>query len=146
MKKIIPIILGIVVGLIFTKIFYDSYNVTYAFSENITIYAFQQGVYSNTKSIEENVNLNYYIYEKNGDMYHVYAAFTTNINNVEKLKVFFEKSGYSMYVKEINVSASSFTEVLKQYDMLLEKTNDESAIEAINASVLSEYEEVYNGN
>ena len=65
MKKILPIILGIVVGLIFTKIFYDSYNVTYAFSENITIYAFQQGVYSNIKSIEENVSLNYYIYEKN---------------------------------------------------------------------------------
>ncbi len=146
MKKILPVILGLVVGLIFTKIFYDSYNVTYAFNENITIYAFQQGVYSSVESIKANVNLNYYIYEKNGDTYHVYAAFTSNKENIEKLKGFFENLGYSIYVKEINIPANDFTEKLKQYDLLLSRTDNTSAIEAINASVLSEYEEEYNEN
>ena len=61
-------------------------------------------------------------------------------------KDFFEKKGYSIYVKEINLPSSNFTEVLKQYDLLLERTDDENAIEAINASILSEYEEAYGEN
>ena len=146
MKKILPIILGLVVGLIFTKLFYTSYNAKAAFNENVNVYVFQQGVYSSVESIKENVNLNYYIYEKNNDMYHVYAAFTTNSNNVNKLKGFFENLGYSIYVKEINIPANNFTETLKQYDLLLEKTEDEKTIEAINANVLSVYEEVYSEN
>ncbi len=146
MKKILPIILGLVVGLIFTKLFYTSYNAKAAFNENVNVYVFQQGVYSSVESIKENVNLNYYIYEKNNDMYHVYAAFTTNSNNVNKLKGFFENLGYSIYVKEINIPANNFTETLKQYDLLLERTEDEKTIEAINANVLSVYEEVYSEN
>lgn len=146
MKKMIPITLGLVVGLIFTKIFYRSYNVSYAFNDNTKVYVLQQGVYSNIESIEQNVKLNYYIYEKNNDMYYVYAGFTTNLKNVEKLKVFFEKKGYSIYVKEIELPTNSFTEILKQYDILLEKTEDENTIEIINASILSEYEEVYSAN
>lgn len=146
MKKILPIILGLVVGLIFTKLFYTSYNAKAAFNENVNVYVFQQGVYSSVESIKENINLNYYIYEKNNDMYHVYAAFTTNSNNVNKLKGFFENLGYSIYVKEINIPANNFTETLKQYDLLLERTEDEKTIEAINANVLSVYEEVYSEN
>ena len=79
-------------------------------------------------------------------MYYVYAGFTTKSKNVQKLKDFFEKKGYSIYVKEINLPSSNFTEVLKQYDLLLERTDDETAIEAINASILSEYEEAYGEN
>lgn len=146
MKKILPILLGLIVGLIFTKIFYTSYNINYTFNENTKIYVFQQGVYSSLESVEKNVNLNYYIYEKNNDMYYVYAGFTTKNENIEKLKGFFEKKGYSIYVKELNMQSNSFTEVLKQYDLLLERTNDENTIETIIASTLSEYEEVYNEN
>lgn len=146
MKKLLPVLLGLVVGLVFTKIFYDSYNVSYALNENTLVYVFQQGVYSSKQSVIENVTLNYYIYEKSGDMYYVYAGFTTKSKNVQKLKDFFEKKGYSIYVKEINLPSSNFTEVLKQYDLLLERTDDENAIEAINASILSEYEEAYGEN
>lgn len=146
MKKILPIIFGLVVGLVFTKLFYSSYNATMTFNESVNVYVFQQGVYSSLDSVKENVNLNYYIYEKNGDMYYVYSAFTTNYNNVDKLKGYFEDLGYSIYVKEVNMNANNFTETLKQYDLLLEKTNDQKTIEAINANVLSVYEEVYNEN
>lgn len=146
MKKLLPILLGLIVGLFFTKIFYTSYNASYVFNENTKIYVFQQGVYSSLESVEQNVNLNYYIYEKNNDMYYVYAGFTSKQENVEKLKGFFEKKGYSIYVKEINIPSNYFTEVLKQYDLLLERTEDETIIETINASILSEYEEEYNEN
>ena len=146
MKKILPIIFGLVVGLVFTKLFYSSYNATMTFNESVNVYVFQQGVYSSLDSVKENVNLNYYIYEKNGDMYYVYSALTTNSNNVDKLKGYFEDLGYSIYVKEVNMNANNFTETLKQYDLLLEKTNDQKTIEAINANVLSVYEEVYNEN
>lgn len=146
MKKILPILLGLIVGLFFTKIFYSSYNANYVFNENVNVYVLQQGVYSSIENIEKNVGLDYYIYEKNNDMYYVYASFSTNLENVEKLKEFFEKKGYSIYVKEISLLSSSFTEILKQYDLLLEKTDDDSAIGAIIASVLSEYEEVYSEN
>ena len=146
MKKILPIIFGLVVGLVFTKLFYSSYNATMTFNESVNVYVFQQGVYSSLDSVKENVNLNYYIYEKNGDMYYVYSAFTTNSNNVDKLKVYFEDLGYSIFLKEVNMNANNFTETLKQYDLLLEKTNDQKTIEAINANVLSVYEEVYNEN
>lgn len=144
MKKILPIILGLVVGLAFTKLFYTSYSTSLAFNDNLTIYALQQGVYSSVESIKQNVNLNYYIYEKNNNMYHVYAAFTSNYDNVNKLKGFFENLGYSIYVKEINMNSNKFTETIKQYDLLLERTNDDKTIEAIIANVLAVYEEVYN--
>ena len=49
-------------------------------------------------------------------------------------------------IKKYKKELSSFTEVLKQYDLLLERTDDENAIEAINANILSEYEEAYGEN
>lgn len=146
MKKIMPILLGLIVGLIFTQIFYRSYSANLTFNENTQIYVLQQGVYSSIESIKENVNLNYYIYEKNNNMYYVYAGFTTNKENIKKLEDFFQKKGYSIYVKEITIPSSNFTEILKQYDILLEKTSDENIIETINANILSEYEEAYNEN
>lgn len=146
MKKIMPILLGLIVGLIFTQIFYRSYCANLTFNENTQIYVLQQGVYSSIESIKENVNLNYYIYEKNNNMYYVYAGFTTNKENIKKLEDFFQKKGYSIYVKEITIPSSNFTEILKQYDILLEKTSDENIIETINANILSEYEEAYNEN
>ena len=73
MKKLLPVLLGLVVGLVFTKIFYDSYNVSYAFNENTLVYVFQQGVYSSKQSVIENVTLNYYIYDKE---YYLFAKHT----------------------------------------------------------------------
>ena len=49
MKKLLPVLLGLVVGLVFTKIFYDSYNVSYAFNENTLVYVYKQVVYSRKK-------------------------------------------------------------------------------------------------
>jgi len=147
MKKIFPVILGLVVGLIFTKLFYDQYDTDYVFGSNEIVYVFQQGVYSSVESINDNVgSLNYYVYEKTGDMYYVYAAFTTSEENMNKLKGYFNDLGYSMYVKEVSLYDSAFLESLKQYDLLMESIDDESAINAINASVLGLYEEVYGRN
>lgn len=146
MKKIFPIVLGLIVGLVFTKLFYDQYDSSYVFSGTTKVYVFQQGVYSNVDSIDDNVDLNYYVYEKQGDMYYVYVAFTTNDLNVTKLKGYFDSMGYSIYVKEIDLVDSSFIETLKQYDLLLESIDDDKSIDAINASVLSKYMEVYGGN
>lgn len=147
MRRIFPVILGLAVGLVFTVLFYKQYDAEFVFNEQELVYVFQQGVYSSVDAIDKNVgSLNYYVYEKSGDMYYVYAAFTTNEENKDKLKGYFENLGYSMYVKEVSLNNSAFLESLKQYDLLMASIDDESAISAINASVLGLYEEVYGGN
>lgn len=108
-----------------------------------TVYFIQQGVYSSKEDMEENINnVAYYIYNEQDGQYYAYIGMTLKSENVEKLQKYFKEVGYETYVKEFTISDSSFLEVLQQYDLMLEKTDDSNTISAICSQVLGKYEEL----
>lgn len=107
------------------------------------IYFIQVGVYSNLEKMKQSLtNLEYYIYNKENNLYYVYVGITKTTENVDKLKEYFNELGYDIYVKELDVNNKKFNEVLNQYDALLKETTDDKAISTICNQVLSKYEEL----
>lgn len=146
-KYIFPILSALIVGFLMAKFMIDQYDkkekITTVFNNSETLYFIQQGVYSTKESMEQNLtDFNYYIYSINENKYYAYVGISSNQKNSEKLKGFFDKQGYITYIKELNVSNKAFVEVLKEYDKLLEETDDENTIKAICSQVLSKYEEL----
>ena len=108
-----------------------------------TVYFIQQGVYSSKESMEDNINnVSYYIYNESDGKYYAYIGMTLKSENAEKLKSYFKNLGYDTYVKEFVINNASFLEVLQQYDMMLENTDDGNTISAICSQVLGKYEEL----
>ena len=81
------------------------------------------------------LTLNNYIYKKVDNKYEIYVGMTRNKNNIEKLKEFYIKKGYSIIVREIEVS-NDFKELIDSCDILLEKTDSEDTIEKIQNKIL----------
>lgn len=144
-KFLFSILLSIIVGYLFGQILFNVYNkqVTDVFSEQNKLYFLQQGVYSNKDTMKANTeSLNNYVFIKEGNYYKVYAAITSDSDNIEKLKEIFINLGNDIYVVEKNTSSLEYMETLKQYDNLLKETTNEDEIIEIEKQVLSQYEEL----
>lgn len=147
LRLFITILLCLVVGFFIGKFIIDEYkgslNTTPVFMEKEEIYLIQFGVYSSLDSLNKNTEkLTSYVYENIDGKYHVYIGVTNSESNLEKMLSYFNKKSFSTYVKTLELSDKKFIELLKQYDLLLENTNDESIMESIIKTVLSKYEEV----
>lgn len=146
-KGLYPFIFCILLGGLMGKFMLDQYEtnekeIAVAQTSN-TVYFIQQGVYSSKESMEENINnVAYYIYNEQDGKYYVYIGMTLKNENAEKLKSYFKNIGYDTYVKEFTINDASFLEVLQQYDLMLEKTDDSNTISAICSQVLGKYEEL----
>lgn len=150
-KIIIPTIFSLLIGsylgyLIFTQ-YKQNNNDNSVFNENNPIYFLQQGVYSNIESIEKNTTLiSDYIYTKEDDKYKVFVGLTASRENAEKISAIFTEKNYDIYIKEVNINDDAFVEKLKQYDKLIEATNDQNVILGIVKQILNEYELVVKNN
>lgn len=147
MKKMFPIISAIFIGVFLAKFMFNQYNyedkLSTVFSNGTRVYFLQQGVYSSYESMQTSLSgFSYYIYTLDNDKYYVYVAMTKNNENLEKLKGYYSKLGYSIYVKELNINNLEFLNLLEQYDTLLSKTTETSVIEAIIVQMLTKYEEL----
>ena len=146
-KGLYSIVLCVVIGGLMSKFILDQYdNTTNEIKTSLTkdtVYFYQQGVYSSKESMEENVNnVQYYIYNMNDNKYYVYIGMTAKEENKEKLQEYFKNIGYETYIKEYEITNQQFLEVLQQYDLMLEKTDDSNTISAICSQVLAKYEEL----
>lgn len=147
-KFIFPLVLAIGIGFVYGKLMFNQYDsassIKTVFNDKSEkLYFIQQGVYSSKESMEKNTtNFPYYIYDLIDNQYHVYIGITKLAENAEKLKEYFEKKGYIIYVKELNVNNQEFLDSIDSYDELLSKTNDGKAIETILNQVLVKYEEL----
>ena len=143
-KFLIPITLSIFVGLFFGKIFFDNYNHSSiaVFNEKDKIYMLQAGVYSSLDKMKKNFkSYDKYLYISNDDGYHVYVGITKNKKNAQKIKEFYEKNGYSIYVKENILDNSSFLSVLGEYDKIIDITTEDT-IDEIERIIISNYKEM----
>lgn len=147
MKNAYPIISAIIIGICFSKFMFNQYNydskLSTVFSNGTSVYFLQQGVYSSKETMEQNCSsFPHYIYTIDSDKYYVYVAITKSSENLEKLKGYYYNLGYSIYVKELNISNNDFINILEQYDVLLSKSTENSVIEAITTQTLLKYEEL----
>ena len=93
------------------------------------------------------ITLSNYIYNEINNKFYVYIGITNDKDNLVKLTNYFSKLGYNVYTEEFLVTNSRFLEVLKNYDSILNNTDDDVVIASISSQVLTKYEEiVVNGN
>lgn len=139
------IFFSLLIGIYLGKFILNQYSdfnvfpVSFGFNN---VYFLQQGVYSNEEIMKSNMSsFNYYIYDVEDDGYHTYLGITKNYENALKVKEYFKKKGYDIYIRENNIKNNSFISVLNQYDILL-SGSDKDSIESICNQVLSSYEEL----
>ena len=113
-----------------------------AFSEKEKFSLFNKGYIQQKKYGKEYPNFSHYIYHLKEDKYYVFIGITKNNKNADKLKKYFKEVGHDTYIKEFEVNNKEFLEILGQFDLLLEKTNDPETIKTICNQVLSKYEEL----
>lgn len=144
-KTIIYIVLAILIGVILGKNIYDGYakEVESTFNEKKIedIYLVQYGVYSSNESMIENTKkLQNYFYYKQDDKFYVLIGITSNKELKNKIV-----NSYSIdtdvYLKKIKTDNITFLETLKQYDNLIESTDDKNTIINAEKQILSKYEE-----
>ena len=145
---IIPIILAILTGFILAKLVFNQYEVEEietVFKTNKEVSMIQVGVYSTKENMLESVkNFDYYIYELENDLYHVYVGITTDLGNLNKLKNYYQNKGYSVYVKKVTLDNNEFLDELTAFDKLIKKTDDEKTIKLVSDKILKAYKEAYN--
>lgn len=147
-KNIILIIVCLVLGIYMGYIMFNSYNKEEIKPVSISskiekFYFIQVGVYSSLEQMKQSLtNLEYYIYTKEKDLYYVYVGITKMEENRDKLKEYFNKLGYDIYVKELEIDNKNFNDVLSQYDNLLKETTEEKVIATVCNQVLNKYEEL----
>ncbi len=135
-----------------TKFVYNQYDYSFdlktVFDGNVSrAYFIEIGSFDTYEDMKIGAsNLASYIYEQISNKYYVYTAITKSRENAKKLKEYFSKNGYNIYIKEIAIENEAFMEKLYEYDTLLANLNDEKAIMTLCTQVLTTYEELVTKN
>ena len=141
-KILIPIALSIVIGYFFGTFIYDQYDESLmAFSDSKVIYFLQQGVFSNNNSLNDDIsNLDVHLVEEENDKYYVYVGLTSSYELAEKIKSIYKDNGYSLYIKEKNITNKSFINEIAEYDKLINSSNDFGTLNKVLSAVVDSYE------
>jgi len=149
-KYLLTIIFALIIGFFLGNFLlrqYDDYRGLRVSSDGEEVYFIQYGVYSSIESMEENtINLENYIYNIESDKYYVYIGITKDKNNLENIKNYFKSLGHETIVKNYFIKNTNFIELLNNYDLVLNQTEDTVAIASIICQVLQKYEEVVNSD
>ena len=112
-------------------------------SEAETLYYIQKGVYSDLDNMKNNMKeFSHYIYNVEDNQYYAYIGVTTNKDNAVKIQNYYKSIGYETFLKDKVTDNEDFINVLRQYDELLAKTNDNESIKTVCNQVLAKYEEL----
>lgn len=147
MKYLKPIFLCIITGFSMGFFLYSGYEkiekTIPTIKEGENLYFIKIGSYETEEKMENALkNIDYYIYKKEENAYHAYIGITEKKENTEKIKEYYQKLGYVTNVETYNILNDSFLSILKTYDEMLEKTEDQKVIGNIINGVLAKYEEM----
>lgn len=150
-KYIFSILIALLVGFFLAKTFleqYDSYQgIKFTSNNGEMLYFIKYQSYSSEEEMEKNtLSLTNYIYHKNKDNYEVYIGITGESENLIKLNNYFSSLGYTTFTEEYLVTNKEFLKELKNYDSILEGTDDTVVIASINSQILEKYEEFVHGS
>ena len=84
----------------------------------------------------------HYIYNVEDNQYYTYIGITSNKENALKIQNYYKSIGYDTFLKDKITDNKNFISILKQYDELLSKTDDNESIKVICNQVLAKYEEL----
>ena len=143
-KFLIPIALSIVIGLFFGKVFFDNYKSSSltVFDEKDKVYMLQIGVYSSEEKMASSFkNYDKYLYIDKDDGIHLYVGITKDKEIASRIKDYYEKKGYSIYIKESILDNQSFLSILGEYDKIIGITGDND-LKGIEEIVISNYKEM----
>ena len=112
-------------------------------SEAETLYYIQRGVYTDMNGMTDSMkDFTHYIYNVEDNQYYAYIGITTSKENALKIQNYYKSLGYDTFLKEKITDNDDFISILKQYDELLSKTDDNESIKVICNQVLAKYEEL----
>lgn len=142
-KNVLTIFTALAIGIILSNYAiseYRSSKTSNVLAKSKNVYLYQYGAYKSKETMSENcANLGNYFYYLEKDLYHVLVAISSNNNLNDKLKKAY-KIENDLYVKKINITNSEFLENLKQYDQLLENTDDNVVIINAEKQILAKYD------
>ena len=143
-KFLIPIALSIVIGLFFGKVFFDNYNSSSltVFDEKDKVYMLQIGVYSSKEKMASSFkNYEKFLYIEKDDGINLYVGITKDKEIASRIKDYYEKNGYSIYIKENILDNESFLSILGEYDKIIGITGDND-LQEVEKIVISNYKEM----
>ncbi len=144
-KYIFQILSSLSIGFILAYLLINSYESkdSITVSKNAeNIYYIQKGVYSDKSTMENGMkDFENYIYNVENNLYYTYIGISSKKQNAEKIKNYYKEKGYDTIIKEKLTDNNNFMTILKQYDEILSKTEDNSALTAIENQILAKYEE-----
>lgn len=145
-KYLFPIFVSLVLGTFMAYFIIRQYEDLPALavsSEAETLYYIQRGVYSDMDNMKNNMKeFSHYIYNVEDNQYYTYVGITTNKENALKIQNYYKSLGYDTLLKDKITDNGDFINILKQYDELLSKTDDNESIKVICNQVLAKYEEL----
>lgn len=144
---VIPLLVAVVLGFYGAKISYEFYQIKKTVTEvSHNAYAIQYGVFTNPDTLSKNLSdLENYVISQEDGKYYIYLGFTTDYNNLKKIRNLYEESDIEVYTKEIFIDNMEFVSSLEQFDILLDSVNNDSDIISINKAILSSYDEIILG-
>ncbi|MBO6195167.1 MAG: hypothetical protein J6O56_02330 [Bacilli bacterium] len=134
----------ILIGVFLGTYIYKSSNINTkeVFNEDNKVYLLQVGVYSTEENMKKNTkNISDYFYFKDKDGFHVIIGIVENKNNFKKIGDSFGIME-NIYLKEVKINNMEFLESLRQYEQLVNSTDDKNVIINAEKQVLSKYEEI----
>lgn len=147
-KYLFPVTISLLIGISMAYFIikqYEGMPILAVSSNAETLYYVERGIYSDLENMENNMKeFTDYIYNTENNQYHTYIGITTNKENALKIQNYYKNLGYDTNLVEKITDNKEFINILKQYDELLNKTDDSESIKTICNQVLAKYEEMVN--
>ena len=145
-KYLFPIFVSLILGTFMAYFIIRQYEDMPALAvsaEAETLYYIQRGVYTDMNGMTDSMkDFTHYIYNVEDNQYYAYIGITTSKENALKIQNYYKSLGYDTFLKEKITDNDDFISILKQYDELLSKTDDNESIKVICNQVLAKYEEL----
>ena len=142
-KAILGVIVVLFLGVVMGRVMYQKVSDIYALDDDNIIYLLQLGVYNNKKDIDNNTKgIDNKLIIKDKSNYYVYVGISKSKSNLEKISKIYNNLGYNLYLKETTNNNDTFLSNLENFDKMLKLAKTKDEILAINAVILSSYEEI----
>lgn len=139
---LISLIIGFFLSYFFLTQYKDFKGITVS-TEGDEYYFLSNGEYSSKEEMEQSgVNLENYVYRKDGVNYYMYVGITKNKDNAEKMKNYYASKNINVEIKDFYISSNKFKEAIDNLDNILINSNDEIVITEIINQGLNKYEEI----